>query len=63
MRLSSLFFIRPPPVLDIAYDSLTTFFDLDAFDADGLIRLGAIPFKGFNLAREGPRKFIECPFR
>ncbi|WP_233493398.1 hypothetical protein [Ruegeria atlantica] len=49
--------------MDIAYDSLTTFFDLDAFDADGLIRLGAIPFKGFNLAREGPRKFIECPFR
>lgn len=52
----------PAPVLNITNDCLPTFSDLDAFNTDGLICLGAIPFQGFNLAREGPRKLIERSF-
>ena len=53
MRLSSLFGMMMPPMLDAAHDCLFAALHRDAFDPDGLLGLGSVFLQRFHLREIG----------
>ena len=46
------FFLTSPPLVNIAYNSLSPFIDMDMLDRDLLLTSSSISFQSFHLRRE-----------